>query len=152
MTEQPGLLRVTLHLIKLCVGVGSLSDLALLQAKRLDEKSRAGETPELLHITRQTPKRAEELIPGGSLYWVMGGWVVARQRLLELRPVQRDGLPHCALVYDSEIVTVKPRPRRPFQGWRYLPAEDAPPDLGKWTHESEQSLSLQNELIALGLL
>jgi hypothetical protein len=134
---------MTLHLIKLCVGVTTLSDLAALQAGRL---------PELYHVTRQTPKRAAELIPGGSLYWVMTGRIVARQRLLELRPVERDGVPYCALVYDPVLVTVEPRPRRPFQGWRYLTEEDAPPDIGVWTHESDKSLSLRNELVSFGLL
>ena len=144
---------MTIHLIKLCVGATSLNDLASWQAQRLDDKRRAGEKPELLHITRQTPKRAEEVLDGGSLYWVMNGFITARQRLLELRPVERDGIPHCALVYHPDLITVEPRPRRPFQGWRYLEAADAPRDMGKWVLGAEdQSMSLQNELIALGIL
>ncbi len=144
---------MTVHLIKLCVGASSLNDLAGWQAQRLDEKRRAGLKPELLHITRMTPKRAEEVLDGGSLYWVMKGFVTARQTLLELRPIERDGVPHCALVYDPTLITVEPRPRRPFQGWRYLNAEDAPRDMGVWGKDSgDQSLELRNELIALGLL
>ena len=144
---------MTVHLIKLCVGATGLNDLATWQAQRLDEKKRAGEKLELFHVTRQTTKRAEEVLDGGSLYWVMNGFITARQRLLELRPVERDGVPHCALVYDPELITVEPRPRRPFQGWRYFEPEDAPRDMGVWMAGAEdQSLSLQNELIALGLL
>jgi hypothetical protein len=83
----------------------------------------------------------------------MNGFVTARQRLLDLRPVDRDGISHCALVYDPALITVEPRPRRPFQGWRYLDGADAPRDIGTWVAGAEdQSLSLQNELIALGLL
>ena len=144
---------MTVHLIKLAVGATGLNDLAAWQAQRLADKRAAGIAPELLHITRQTPKRAEEVLDGGSLYWVIGGFVAARQRLLELRPIERDGVPHCALVYDPELITVEPRPRRPFQGWRYLDPADAPRDMGKWVLGAEdQSMSLQNELIALGLL
>jgi hypothetical protein len=144
---------MTVHLIKLCVGAASLTDLANWQAQRLEDKRRAGEKPELLHITRQTPKRAEEVLDGGSLYWVMSGFITARQQLLDLRPVERDGVPHCALVYHPDLITVEPRPRRPFQGWRYFDPEDAPRDMGKWVAGSEdQSLYLQNELISLGLL
>ena len=144
---------MTVHLIKLAVGATGLNDLAAWQAQRLDDKRQAGLKPELLHITRQTPKRAEEVLDGGSLYWVIGGFITARQTLLELRAIERDGVPHCALVYSPELITVEPRPRRPFQGWRYLNPEDAPRDMGKWVLGAEdQSMSLQNELIALGLL
>ena len=144
---------MTLHLIKLCVGATSLNDLAGWQAERLEEKRRLGEPQELMHITRQTPTRKDELLEGGSLYWVIGGWIAARQTLLELRPVDREGIPHCGLVYDPALITVEPRPKRPFQGWRYLKVEEAPRDLGRWTVNSQdQSLSLQNELIAHGLL
>lgn len=144
---------MTVHLIKLCVGATSLNDLASWQAERLDEKRRLGQPQELMHVTRQTPKQADELLDGGSLYWVIGGWVAARQTLLELRPVDREGVSYCGLVYDPTLITVEPRPKRPFQGWRYLKAEEAPRDMGRWTVESQdQSLSLQNELIAHGLL
>ena len=138
---------MALHLIKLCVGAANPEELRAWRA----ERAAAGHRP-IVH-TRQTPKRAEELLDGGSLYWVMGGFITARQRLVELRPVDRDGVPHCALVYDPDLITVEPRPRRPFQGWRYLVPEDAPRDMGKWVAGSDdQSLSLQKELIEMGLL
>ena len=141
-----------LHLIKLCVGVESLSELAAWQKKRLAEKKKKGQKPELVHITRQTPKRAEELLAGGSLYWVIKGQIAARQRLIELRPLSRNGVPHCGLIYDKKLVPVMRRPRAAFQGWRYLDAKDAPADVGALKGAKGLPEKLQQELAALGLL
>jgi hypothetical protein len=141
-----------LHLIKLCVGVDSLQELADWQKKRLREKRAKGQKPELIHITRQMPKRAEELLDGGSLYWVIRGQIMARQALLELRPVKKNGVPHCGLVYDKRLVPVRLRPRRAFQGWRYLEAKDAPPDIAELKGAKGLPESLQRELAVLGLL
>ncbi len=141
-----------LHLIKLCVGVGTLSELAAWQAQRLEDKRRARQTPELIHITRNMPKRHDEILPDGSLYWVIKGWIMARQRLLAIRRIEKDGVPHCALVYDADLVTVEPRARRPFQGWRYLAEKDAPPDIGRWSDGGDLSEDLRRELVSLGLL
>ena len=142
---------MTLHLIKLSVGPDSLADLAQWQKQRVRDQKRSAKAPELMHITRQTPKRVEELLAGGSIYWVIKGFVCARQKLLELRPVTRDGLPHCGLVYSPELVRVRLRPHRPFQGWRYLQSKDAPPDLA---HGKDEDLpeDMLRELAQLGLL
>ena len=118
--------RGQLHLIKLCVGADSVEDLADWQA------SRAGQGPDGLprHVTRMWPKREAELLDGGSLYWVIKGVLQARQRILRLDEVDHgDGILRCALVLDAEVVRTEARPRRPFQGWRYLTAADAPRDL-----------------------
>ena len=143
---------MTVHLIKLCVGLDTLSGLAAWQAARLAALGRDGSSPELIHVTRQTPKRALEVLDGGSLYWVIGGWIAARQKMLELRPVQKDGVPHCALVYAPELIAVEPRPRRPFQGWRYFDPKDAPPDLAKHWGGDAMPEAMRRELISLGLL
>jgi len=143
---------MTLHLIKLCVGVGTLPELAAWQARRLQDARRVQEKPELFHVTRNTPRRGAEIIQGGSLYWVIKGLIVARQRLLEFRRVDKDGVPHCALVLDAELVAVEPRVRRPFQGWRYLPDQDAPPDMSRGTDDADLPSALRRELISLGLL
>ncbi len=140
------------HLIKLSVGPESLSDLVDWQQNRLKEKKRAGEKPELIHITRNTPKRADEVLNGGSIYWVIKGWLVARQRMLELRPLTRDGIPHCGLIYDPEMIRVVPRKHRPFQGWRYFDPKDAPADLGQRTVNEELPEEMLRELSELGLL
>jgi hypothetical protein len=141
-----------LHLIKLCVGVDSLEELARWQKQRLAEKKKKSQKPELVHITRQTPKRAEELLGGGSLYWVIKGQIAARQKLIELRPLTRDGVPHCGLVYDKKLVPVLRRPRAAFQGWRYLDAKEAPADIANVKGAKGLPAALQQELAALGLL
>ena len=107
---------MALHLIKLCVGADSLEELADWQKRRLKEQRAKGKKSELVHITRQTPRRADELLEGGSLYWVIKGQIAAHQRIIELRAVRRDSVPHCGIVYDKQIVTVLRRPRRAFGG------------------------------------
>lgn len=141
-----------LHIIKLCVGCDSLAELADWQKKRLKEKRTKGQKQELVHATRMTPKRKEEILDGGSLYWVIKGQIAARQKLLAFREVKKNGIPHCGLVYDKELVPVVARPRRAFQGWRYLEDKDAPPDIVRTKGAETLPESLQRELAALGLL
>ena len=119
---------MTLNLIKLCVGAESIEDLARWQAGRIKEQKKKGKKPELIHVTRMTPKRADELLDGGSLYWVIKGQIAVRQKLLALKPVTKNGVPHCGLVYEPKLVPVQRRAHRAFQGWRYFKPEDAPPD------------------------
>lgn len=116
----------TVHLLKLCVGADGVEDLADWQA------SPAGRGRDGLpvHVTRMWPKRAAEVLAGGSLYWVFRGMILARQRVLRLDEWRgADGILRCAIVLDPGIVRTEPAPRRPFQGWRYLAATDAPRDL-----------------------
>lgn len=143
---------MTIHLIKLSVGPESLADLERWQEQRLKELKRKGRKPELMHITRHTPRRSEELLKGGSIYWVIRGWLCARQKLLELRPVTWDGVPHCGLVYDKELIRVSPRPKKAFQGWRYFDPKDAPPDIQKGSGVEEMPDEIRRELAELGLL
>jgi hypothetical protein len=141
-----------LHLIKLCVGIETLEQLRDHQKRRLAEKKKKGRKPELIHLTRQTPKRADELLDGGSLYWVIKGQIAARQKLIALRPMTRDGVPHCGLVYDKKLVPVLRRARSAFQGWRYLDPASAPPDVALNKGGKGLPEALQQELAALGLL
>lgn len=143
---------MTIHLIKLSVGPDSLSDLLDWQTQRIKEQRKHKQTPELMHITRNTPKRAAELLDGGSIYWVIKGWLCARQKMLELRPLLIDGIPHCGLIYDKEMIRVAPRPHRAFQGWRYLEPTSAPPDLIKGAADDEMPDDMRRELTALGLI
>ncbi len=143
---------MTVHLIKLSVGPESLTDLVDWQTRRLKELKRQKATPELMHITRHMPKRAAEVLDGGSIYWVIKGWLCARQRLIELRPLTLDDGPHCGLVYDPEMIRVVPRQHRPFQGWRYFDPKDAPRDLAKNSGEADMPETLRRELATLGLL
>jgi hypothetical protein len=119
-----------LHLLKLCVGADSVEDLTCWQAGRIAERRAAGLPPFAYHVTRMWPRRDAEILDGGSLYWVIKGRVLARQRILGLEPrTGADGIERCALRLDPEVVRTLPQPRRPFQGWRYLRPEDAPRDL-----------------------
>jgi hypothetical protein len=122
---------MTVHLIKLCVGCDTVEELAIWQAERLKCLKRAHKKPELCHRTLQAPRRRDEVLDGGSLYWVIKGFVLVRQRVLDLRPdAKDDGTACCGIVLDQELVATKAHPRRAFQGWRYLEVADAPKDAG----------------------
>jgi len=125
-----------INLVKLCVGAETVQDLLDWQG------SARAKGPDGLprHITRMWPKREAELVGGGSLYWVFKGVILARQRVLRLDEVTgSDGIRRCAIVLDPDVHRTEAAPRRPFQGWRYLPASDAPRDLAKG-HEDEAPL------------
>lgn len=113
---------MALNLIKLCVGCDTVEELVAWHAAE-----RSGH-PWRLH-TRQTPKRAAELIDGGSVYRVFKGLVLCRQRILAIDTVGEGTAARCQITLDPEVVLVQPLPRRPFQGWRYFDDKDAPPDL-----------------------
>lgn len=109
-----------LHMIKLVVGLDTVEEL-------IDwHKERDG--PWIMR-TRQTPKRAEELLAGGSLYRVFKGVILCRQKILAVDTVGEGVTARCEVTLDEDVVRVAPTPRRAFQGWRYLQAADAPPDL-----------------------
>ncbi|HVY58178.1 MAG TPA: DUF1489 family protein [Xanthobacteraceae bacterium] len=143
-----------LHLIKLCVGCDSIEDLQSWIKQRLKEKKKRGGKAEHIHTTRMVPKRTEELLDGGSLYWVIRGAIMCREKLVDIRPfVDRDGISRCRLVLDGKVVPVAPRPFRAFQGWRYLPAADAPRDLDRAAPGAkDMPEALRRELRDLGLL
>ena len=144
---------MTLHILKLCVGVDTLEDLAHWQAGRIrDQKKRGVKKPELVHVTRMTPKRKDEILDGGSLYWVIKGQIAARQQLIDLRAVTKNGTPHCGLVYEPALIPVQRRAHRAFQGWRYLDPKDAPPDARGSKGGANLPEALQKELVELGLL
>ena len=144
---------MTLHLIKLCVGAESIADLERYREERIAAHKRLGIAVESLHTTRMMPTRAKELLDGGSLYWIIKGQVAARQRLTAIRQFTGgDGIKRCDLVMDTKIVHVRPRPFRPFQGWRYLAEKDAPPDMGAIADTGDMPEALRRELAGLGLL
>jgi len=145
---------MALHLIKLCVGCDSVRELETWIRQKLKEKRKRGQKPEHAHITRMVPKRATELVAGGSLYWVIRGEIACRQRIREVRPFRdKAGIGRCALVLDPKVVLVAPRPYRAFQGWRYLAAKDAPGDLDKAAPgAAAMPEKLRRELRELGLM
>lgn len=143
-----------LHLIKLCVGASSIDDLAEWQAHCLREARAKGRPGELLHVTRQTPRRAG-VGAGSSLYWVIKGFVTVRQRLLDLRELEgRDGTTRCAFVLAPELIPTELQPRRPFQGWRYLDAGDTPRDLSSAAQQDAASMpaGMRRQLAEMALL
>ena len=142
---------MTLHLIKLSVGTESIADLADWQKKRAAERKKKGGAGDIMHITRMTPKRADDVLDGGSIYWVIKGQIAVRQRLLELRAVTREGVPHCALVLDKTLVPTERRFHRAFQGWRYFESERVPPDLANGD-TADMPAEMAAELKRLGLL
>ncbi len=143
-----------LHLIKLCVGCDSVQDLREWIAEKLKDKKRRKQPLEHIHTTRMMPKRADELVDGGSLYWVIRGEVLCRQRLIAVRPfVDKDGIGRCRLVLEPRLVLTEPRPYRAFQGWRYLAVKDAPKDLARAAPgAAKMPEGLRRELRGLGLL
>lgn len=143
-----------LNLVKLCVGAESVEDLAGWQAGRMAERRRAGLDPRPRHVTRMWPRRQDELLRGGSLYWVIRGLILVRQRIEALEPVTgEDGIRRCAIVFDPRLIRVEARPRGAFQGWRYLAAADAPPDLPEGeTGEGALPRDLQAALADLGVI
>lgn len=141
-----------LHLIKLCVGISSIEELEAWerQAKARHKKKNSRKPFVIDHVTRQMPKRREDIIAGGSLYWVINGQIACRRPIIDLQPVVRNGLPHCRIVMSAKPLRVHPRPFRPFQGWRYLKPDDAPPDLNLKLDKGLESLEI--EFNRLGLI
>jgi hypothetical protein len=146
-----------LHLIKLCVGCDSVQDLEDWIKERLKARRKGGAgggRKQRNHITRMAPKRADELVDGGSLYWVIRGQIMCRERILAIRPfVDKDGVGRCHIALDCKPVLVEPRPYRAFQGWRYLAPADAPRDLDRAAPGArDMPEHLRHELRQLGLL
>jgi hypothetical protein len=148
-----------LHLIKLCVGCDSVKDLQdWIKEKLKARKNGAGKAPGRKrgrnHTTRMMPKRADEIIDGGSLFWVIRGQIMCRERILDIRPfVDKEGIGRCHIALDCKPVLVEPRPYRAFQGWRYLAPKDAPRDLDRAAPGArDMPEDLRRELRNLGLL
>lgn len=139
----------TIHLIKLSVGTENIADLAAWQA------TPRAQTRDGLpcHITRMWPKRSDEVLAGGSIYWVIKGMIACRQPILRLDEYDSaDGIRRCAIVCKPGLIPVAPAPKRAFQGWRYLDPAAAPPDLrAARAHEDVLPPALSQALADIGL-
>lgn len=136
-----------LNLLKLCVGVSEIEEL-----ESWVKDCKAGRDT-LDHVTRMFPKRRDEILPGGSLFWVMRGMILCRQPIAALEAVTGgDGIERCRIVFKPQVIPVRPVPKRAFQGWRYLEEADAPPDLPKSSRVEGMPEKLRRELAELGLL
>lgn len=140
-----------LHMIKLCVGISSVDELEQYRQSRCVKiENLEGEFH--LHRTRMRPKRGDEIVGQGSLYWVIKGAIRCRQTIVALaHETDREGRNCCDIIMMPQLVRTIPNPKRPFQGWRYLKAQDAPADLDQG-HENQNDEELAEELAALGLI
>jgi hypothetical protein len=146
---------MSLHLIKLAVGCDSVRELKQRVSERMKVAKKKGLPQRHVHITRMTPKRVEDILNGGSLYWVIRGEIAAREKIVAIEPFRdRDGIGRCRLVMQPRVIAVSPRPMRPFQGWRYLKEGDAPPDLTKTSASGLAAMPepMRRELRELGLI
>jgi hypothetical protein len=134
---------MSLHLVKLCVGVDKVEQLTAW-----GRKERGRGSPPIVH-TRQTPKRFEEILDGGSLYWVIKGVILCRQPIVKITTIEEAAHNRCEIELGDEVINVAPQPRRAFQGWRYFLEKDAPRDL-KVSDTGELPTKLARELLTLG--
>ena len=137
------------NLKKLAVGIDTVENLKIRQKIIFNEYNK------IIHVTRNTPKKKDDLIAKGSMYWVIKRRVLVRQKIKDINLVIRnDGSKGCEIELDSELIKVIPTPMRPFQGWRYYSSEDVPSDLSlNVNNDNEEALTdeLNAELIKLGL-
>lgn len=142
---------MTVHLIKLAAGSQSIATLAAWQRHVMAERRASGLPAQPVHITRMTPKRVDELLDGGSMYWVIKGMICVRQTITDLEGViGADGLARCCIVLEPKLVETEPTPRKAFQGWRYLKGEDAPADLSSLGGGAGLPEPLRRELMNIG--
>ena len=138
-----------INIVKLCVGIDSVDHLIEYRARTYGTDN----TLPNRHVTRMFPRRASEILNGGSLYWVIKGTIQVRQKILDLEEViGEDGVRRCAILMDPELVRTRSATWRPFQGWRYLEMENAPADLPvRKTADDELPLDMQLALAEIGL-
>ncbi len=138
------------HLVKLSVGTESIEQMLDWQRHR----SRQVADGQYYHLTRMWPKRVEEILNGGSIYWVIKGEITARQRILRfVEKIGADGIRRCGIVLDAEVIPTVNALRRPFQGWRYLAPADAPADLSKGSKQDDAlPVELNRALAEIGVL
>ena len=134
-----------LHLIKLCVGCDTVE--ALLDWRKMAFKP---SDPWILR-TRQTPRRAVELVAGGSMYRVYRGMILSRQRILAVNCVGQGPATRCEISLDEGVILTAPTPRRAFQGWRYLVDHEAPRDLAEGSELADLPPDLSRRLLEAGV-
>lgn len=144
---------MVLHLIKLCVGADTVEDVRGWAEERSAETARRTGERTFSATTRMFPKRISELLPGGSIYWIVKGAIAVRAPLVDIRSMEEaDGSKRCEIVMVPDLVLVRPRQHRPFQGWRYLTASDAPPDSNAGAVDADIPAGMRRELAALCLI
>ncbi len=145
---------MALNLVKLCVGIAAVEELQAWVDYHIAERRRESAEEIRTHTTRMVPKRRDEILDGGSLYWVIKGNIQVRQIITDIRPfTDKDGIRRCDIVMEPRLILTEWHPRRAFQGWRYLKPEDTPADIGNAsTGLNALPQDLRIELSNLGLL
>ena len=143
---------MVLHLIKLAVGVDDLAHMKKLQAARRSQRRQGPRSPHWVY-TRHMPRRTEDLLAGGSLYWVVRGVIRCRQELVGFEEDfdKEEARKYCRIKVKRTLISTAPRACRAFQGWRYFDGDDAPPDLAKGD-TGDMPRAMADELRRLGLL
>jgi hypothetical protein len=140
----------TVHIIKLCVGADSIADLAAWQKSQVAQAKARGNRASPVCGTRAWPKRRDDVLNGGSLYWVIKGVVAVRQKIVAIDEVRDNHGLRCGLYLGARMIKTVPAPRRAFQGWRYLEPDDAPVDLASLKGGDDLPDELRRKLAELG--
>jgi hypothetical protein len=132
-----------LHLTKVAFGHSEVMHLA-------DRLRQRGEEGPLLLTTRYLPKRHEEIVGQGSLFWIIKHTLVARSPILGFGEAEGGRV---SIRLDPALRLVAARPKRAHQGWRYLEHADAPADLDEGTGGlADMPPALVGKLAELGLV
>jgi len=143
---------MTLHMIKLSVGSKSIETLAAYQQGLALRRGQEGLPAFADHITRMSPRQKQDVLNGGSIYWVIKGIIQCRNTIVDLAETHtQDGRKACRIVLAPDLVSVVPTPKRAFQGWRYLKPEDAPADLSSMGEVGSMPAHIRNKLVELGV-
>jgi hypothetical protein len=145
---------MTVHLVKMAVGIDSLEHLAEVQKQRRARLTAERGKPMVIHKTRNMPKRDAEIVKAGSIYWIVKGFIRVRQRILGFEKcTDRNGKPFCEIRLEAKLVRTVPLAHKPIQGWRYMEAEAVPADLtGRAARADEMPPEMMMQLRELGLL
>lgn len=140
------------NLIKLCVGAQNVSDLYEWQKNRLIH-DKSLENHATFFITRMRPKRENDILKGGSIFWVFKGLILARQKIIGFDNfMSEDNILRCKVILDRKIILTDPYHKKPFQGWRYFSQQEAPKDREIFSNEKTQlPLKIEKELSELGI-
>jgi len=138
------------HILKLCVGIESLEHLIDVRSGR--QHYLPGGTAYHYHITRSYPKRSAEILNGGSIYWVIKGFIQVRQQIIGLDSIKTDTGLKCKIIMDTNLFRTESQPRRPHQGWRYLENNDVPKDVSSAEKRDDLPLNLSENLRKMGLI
>ena len=145
---------MTINLIKISVGIEDIDHLKRRQEQSISNAISSGVVPEIVHYTRNTPRRANEWLQGGSIYWVIKRFIRVRQLIKDIRQVNGPkGKKSCAIILEPGIIRTEIKKFRVFQGWRYFPLNDAPADLPiSSISDNDFPEDLVNDLKELGLI